>query len=80
MPSKRLLIVDDEPGFGEFVRRVAPTLNDEATIITHGQVFRNDAQDAKTRAAFMGLRTVTTLVKPIALAQWRATLSRQNSR
>ncbi|CDH43564.1 MAG: response regulator [Candidatus Competibacteraceae bacterium] len=124
MNPKRLLIVDDEPGFGEFVRRVALTLDYEVTVTTHGQAFQkcyaevqptliivdmimpdidgnelvlwtlqqgytNDliittgygtdyAQEAKTLAEFMGLRTVTTLVKPVALPQLRAALSRQN--
>ena len=124
MNPKRLLIVDDEPGFGEFVRRVALTLDYEVTVTTHGQAFQkcyaevqptliiidmimpgidgnelvlwtlqqgythdliittgygaDYAQDAKTLAEFMGLRTVTTLVKPIALPQLRAALSRQD--
>lgn len=124
MNPKRLLIVDDEPGFGEFVRQVALALDYEVTVTTNGQAFQDCyaevqptlivldmvmpdmdgnelllwslrqgyahdliittgysvdyVQDAKTLAEFMGLRKVTTLVKPIALSQLRAALSRQN--
>lgn len=124
MNPKRLLIIDDEPGFGEFVRQVALALDYEVTVTTHGQAFQkcyaevqptliildmimpdidgnelllwalqqgytsdliittgygaDYAQDAKTLAEFMGLRTVTTLVKPITLPQLRAALNRQN--
>ncbi len=124
MNLKRLLVVDDEPAFGEFIRQVALALDYDVTVTTSGQAFQqcyaetqptlimldmvmpdidgnelllwalrqgyaNDliittgysmdyAQDAKTLAEFMGLRTVTTLVKPIALSQLRAALGRQN--
>jgi DNA-binding response OmpR family regulator len=40
MNRKRLLIVDDEPKFGEFVRQVALTLGYEVTVATSGQEFQ----------------------------------------
>lgn len=123
MNPKRLLIVDDEPGFGEFVRQVALALDYEVTVTTNGRDFQKHyaevqptvivldmvmpdidgnelllwslrqgyaheliittgystdyAQDAKTLAEYMGLRKVTTLVKPITLSRLRAALSGQ---
>lgn len=121
MNAKRLLIVDDEPGFGEFVRQVALGLGYEVSVTTNGFDFQKSypdfqptkiildmvmpdidgnelllwllqqgytadliittgfspdyAQDAKTLAEFNGLRAVSTLVKPVGLAQLRAALS-----
>lgn len=121
MSAKRLLIVDDEPGFGEFVRQVALGLGYEVSVTTNGFDFQKSypdfqptkiildmvmpdidgnelllwllqqgytadliittgfspdyAQDAKTLAEFNGLRAVSTLVKPVGLAQLRAALS-----
>lgn len=120
MNAKRLLIVDDEPGFGEFVRQVALDLGYEVSVTTNGLDFQKSypnfqptkiildmvmpdidgnelllwllqqgytadliittgfspdyAQDAKTLAEFNGLRAVSTLVKPVGLAQLRAAL------
>ncbi|HCB12509.1 MAG TPA: hypothetical protein DEP36_02905 [Gammaproteobacteria bacterium] len=37
MNEKRLLIVDDEPAFGEFVRQVALSLNYEVMVTTDGR-------------------------------------------
>ncbi len=121
MSDKRLVIVDDEPGFGEFVRDVAQNLGYKVLVTTNGFDFQKSytdfqpskivldmvipdidgnelllwllqqgyaadliiatgyspdyAQDAKILAEFNGLRTVTTLVKPVSLAQMRAALS-----
>jgi len=41
MSEKRLLIVDDEPEFGEFVRKVAISLGYEARVTTHGRAFQD---------------------------------------
>lgn len=41
MSEKRLLIVDDEPEFGEFVRRVAIGLGYEVWVTTHGRTFQD---------------------------------------
>lgn len=124
MNAKRLLIVDDEPGFGEFVRRVALDLGYEVAVTTSGQAFQkcyadflpttiildmvipdidgnelllwllqqgysddliivtgfspDYVQDAKTLAEFKGLNAVSTLVKPVDLAQLRSVLGREN--
>lgn len=40
MTGKRLLIVDDEPDFGEFVRKVAEDLGYEVTVTTEGRAFK----------------------------------------
>lgn len=40
MNRKHLLIVDDEPEFGEFVRQVAETMGYEVTVATSGHEFQ----------------------------------------
>ncbi|HRD64825.1 MAG TPA: response regulator [Candidatus Competibacter sp.] len=40
MNAKRLLIVDDEPSFGEFVRRVALDLGYEVAVTTSAHAFQ----------------------------------------
>lgn len=40
MNEKRLLIVDDEPAFGEFVREVALALDYEVIVTTNGKAFQ----------------------------------------
>ncbi len=40
MNEKRLLVVDDEPEFGEFVRRVAVDMDYEVRVVTDGQSFQ----------------------------------------
>jgi CheY-like chemotaxis protein len=123
MTEKRLLVVDDEPEFGEFVRKVASDLGYEVQVTTNGQAFQKAyetlnpttivldmvmpemdgneivlwlmqqgygadliiitgyspdyAADAKRLAEFKGLRSVTTLTKPIRLADLRAVLDNQ---
>jgi CheY-like chemotaxis protein len=47
MAAKRLLIVDDEPKFASFVRKVAIPLGFEVEIATHGREF----QEAYKRTA-----------------------------
>jgi CheY-like chemotaxis protein len=121
MTDKRLLVVDDEPEFGEFVRKVATDLGYEVRVTTNGRAFQQAyhelrpstivldmvmpemdgneivlwlmqqqysanliiitgyspdyAKDAKRLAEFKGLRSVTTLTKPIRLAKLREVLS-----
>jgi DNA-binding response OmpR family regulator len=123
MTEKRLLVVDDEPEFGEFVRKVAVDLGYEVQVTTSGRAFQRAydvfkpttivldmvmpeldgnelvlwlmqqqyssdliiitgyspdyAKDAKRLAEFKGLRSVTTLTKPIRLAKLRAVLGGQ---
>ncbi len=43
--SKRLLIVDDEPDFGEFVRQVAQTLDYKVMVTTNGRDFQQGYND-----------------------------------
>lgn len=45
MNAKRLLIVDDEPGFGEFVRQVASDLGYEVLVTTNGLDFQKSYTD-----------------------------------
>jgi DNA-binding response OmpR family regulator len=40
MSNKRLLIVDDEPDFGAFVRRVAERLDFEVKVTTNPRAFK----------------------------------------
>jgi CheY-like chemotaxis protein len=40
MNQKRLLVVDDEPEFGEFVRKVATDLGYEVRVTTNGRAFQ----------------------------------------
>jgi CheY-like chemotaxis protein len=41
MTDKRLLVVDDEPEFGEFVRKVATDLGYEVRVTTNGKAFQS---------------------------------------
>jgi DNA-binding response OmpR family regulator len=121
MSDKRLLVVDDEPEFGEFVRKVAADIGYEVQVTTDGYAFQkiyesfkpttvvldmvmpeidgnelvlwlmeqgycsdliiitgyspDYARDAKILAEFKGLRSVTTLTKPIRLAKLRGVLA-----
>lgn len=45
MNEKRLLIVDDEPAFGEFVRQVALTLGYAVQVTTDGKAFQEGYPD-----------------------------------
>ena len=120
MNEKRLLVVDDEPEFGEFVRKVATDIGYDVRVTTNGRAFQaayqelqpttvvldmvmpemdgnelvlwlmqqgyaseliiitgyspDYAKDAKLLAEFKGLRSVSTLNKPVRLAKLRAVL------
>ena len=122
MAAKRLLVVDDEPEFGEFVRKVGVKLGYEVEVTTNGRAFMrlyeafdptvalldvvmpdvdglelvqwladrgadahlvvvtgyapNYATLAKKLAEAKGLRSVTTLTKPVKVADLRAALAR----
>lgn len=41
MNEKRLLVIDDEPEIGEFVRKVATGLGYEVQVVTDGRSFQN---------------------------------------
>ena len=121
MSTKRLLIVDDEPDFGEFVRQVAQLLDYEVKVAINSRSFQQTyvdfqptliildmvmpdmdgnevllwllqqgysagliittgyspdyAQEAKTLAEFNGLQRVSTLTKPVRLADLRSALT-----
>jgi len=121
MSTKRLLIVDDEPDFGEFVRQVAQRLDYEVKVAISSRTFQQTyvdfqptliildmvmpdmdgnevllwllqqgysagliittgyspdyAQEAKTLAEFNGLQRVSTLTKPVRLADLRSALA-----
>ena len=120
MSDKRLLIVDDEADFGDFIRRVATDLGYEVRATTNGADFQKSyagfqptlivldmvipdidgnelllwllaqgytaeliittgftpdyAREAKILAEFKGLKKVTIMVKPVALARRRTAL------
>ena len=121
MTGGRLLVVDDEPGFGEFVRKVAVKLGYEVAVTTSGREFKrlydgfgptvvlldvvmpeidgvelvqwladrgadahllvvtgytpNYAMLAKKLAEARGLRSVTTLTKPVRMAALQKALT-----
>ena len=47
MTEKRLLVVDDEPEFGEFVRKVASDIGYEVQVTTDGWTFQKVYADFK---------------------------------
>jgi DNA-binding response OmpR family regulator len=58
MNVKRLLIVDDEPGFGEFVRQVALELGYEVLVTTNGLDFQ------KSYSSFQPTQIILDMVIP----------------
>lgn len=125
MNGKRLLIVDDEPKFAAFVRKVAAPLGYDVEVTNHGRIFQEAylravpdvvvldmvmpeidgnelilwlveqdctadliimtgyspdyAVNARLLAEFKGLRSVTTLSKPISVARLRAALAKDGA-
>ena len=121
MSGKRLLVVDDEPRFSAFVRRVADPLGYDVEVTTHGRDFQSAyqretpdvvivdmvmpdidgnelilwlvekgceadiliitgyspdyAMNARILGEFKGLRSVTTLSKPVTVARLREALA-----
>jgi CheY-like chemotaxis protein len=55
MTPKRLLIVDDEPDFGEFVRQVALGLGYEVVVTTSGQEFQERYHDFQPNLIIMDM-------------------------
>ena len=70
MSGKRLLVVDDEPRFGEFVRKVAVDAGFEVEVTTNGYDFQ------KRYPVFDPTAVVVDLIMPeiegIELVQWVA--------
>ena len=58
MTEKRLLVVDDEPEFGEFVRKVASDIGYEVQVTTDGRTFQ------KVYANFKPTTIVLDMVMP----------------
>ena len=58
MTEKRLLVVDDEPEFGEFVRKVASDIGYEVQVTTDGWTFQ------KVYANFQPTTIVLDMVMP----------------
>jgi CheY-like chemotaxis protein len=121
MCAKRLLVVDDEPRFAAFVRRVAVPLGYDVEVTTHGRDFQSAyeretpdmivvdmvmpdidgnelvlwlvekgceadiliitgyspdyAINAKILGEFKGLKSVTTMSKPISVKELRKALA-----
>lgn len=55
MTSKRLLIVDDEPDFGEFIREVAQGLGYEVEVTTSSQAFQKRYHDFQPSLIIMDM-------------------------
>ncbi len=70
MTGKRLLVVDDDPEFGEFVRKVAVELGYEVEIVTDGNAFKRCHEEWKPTVVV--LEIVMPRVDGIELVQWLA--------
>ena len=70
MSDKRLLVVDDEPEFGEYVRKVAVELGYDVEVTTDAAAFKK-TYDAFAPTAVM-LDVVMPEVDGIELVQWLA--------
>ncbi len=70
MTGKRLLVVDDDPEFGEFVRKVAVELGHEVEIATDGNAFKRCHEEWKPTVVV--LEIVMPGVDGIELVQWLA--------
>ena len=70
MTGGRLLVVDDEPGFGEFVRKVGVKLGYEVAVTTSGREFmrRYDAFGPNV----VVLDVVMPEIDGVELVQWLA--------
>ena len=55
MSEKRLLVVDDEPEFGELVRQVAVGLGYEVRVTTNGRAFQTAYQELQPTVIVMDM-------------------------
>lgn len=55
MSEKRLLVVDDEPEFGELVRQVAAGLGYEVRVTTNGRAFQSAYQELQPTVIVMDM-------------------------
>ncbi len=70
MTGGRLLVVDDEPGFGEFVRKVGVKLGYEVAVTTNGRDFKR-LYDAFGPTVVL-LDVVMPEIDGVELVQWLA--------
>lgn len=70
MSDKRLLVVDDEPRFGEFVRKVAVDVGFEVEVTINGYDFQKRYPIFDPTAVVVDL--IMPEIKDIELVQWVA--------
>ncbi len=70
MCSKRLLVVDDEPGFGEFARKVATNLGYEVEVTIGGPAFKERFESFRPDVALIDI--VMPDIDGVELVQWLA--------
>ncbi len=70
MTERRLLIVDDEPDFGDFVRQVAESSGYEVTVTTGGKEFMEVYDDVDPTAIVLDM--VMPEIEGTELVQWLA--------
>lgn len=78
MCSKRLLIVDDEPGFGEFARKVATNLGYEVEVTIGGSAFKERFESFRPNVALIDI--VMPGIDGVELVQWLAKRGAQSLR
>lgn len=70
MAEKRLLVMDDEPDFSEFVREVAEGLDYEVTVINQSIKFKATYEDVKPTMIVLDI--VMPDIDGIELIEWLA--------
>ena len=70
MTGKRLLVVDDDPEFGEFVRKVALQATYQVEVVTDGNAFKRCHE--KFKPTIVVLDIVMPVVDGLELVQWLA--------
>jgi len=70
MAEKRLLVMDDEPDFSEFVREVAEGLDYEVTVINQSVKFKATYEDVKPTMIVLDI--VMPDIDGIELIEWLA--------
>lgn len=70
MTERRLLIVDDEPDFGDFVRQVAEGSGYEVTVTTGGKEFMEVYDDVDPTVVVLDM--VMPEIEGTELVQWLA--------
>ena len=70
MCSKRLLVVDDEPSFGEFARKVATNLGYEVEVTFDGKAFKERFESFRPDVALIEI--VMPDIDGVELVKWLA--------